>query len=57
MLPEKIAQSVQSVGGGREFRALTGFTPLEYVRLKRGGDATLRSVPAVGVMPPHELEE
>lgn len=40
----------------REFRALTGLTPLEYVRLKRGGDATLRSVPAVGVMPPEDLE-
>ncbi|MGP1274588.1 MAG: helix-turn-helix domain-containing protein [Caulobacterales bacterium] len=33
----------------REFRALTGLTPVEYARLKRGGDATLRSVGVDGL--------
>lgn len=39
----------------REFRALTGMTPLDYVRAKRSGDATLRSVRVPGApAPPHQ---
>lgn len=38
----------------REFRALTGMTPFDYVRAKRDGDATLRSVRVPGApAPPH----
>jgi len=37
----------------REFKALTGVTPGEYVRSKRThGDATIRSVIATGIAPP-----
>jgi AraC-like DNA-binding protein len=36
----------------REFRAMTGLTPGEYVKLKTGGDRTLRSIPADEVAPP-----
>ena len=36
----------------REFRALTGMTPLDYVRAKRVGDATLRSVRLPDAPPP-----
>jgi AraC-like DNA-binding protein len=36
----------------REFRALTGMTPLGYVRAKRSGDATLRSVRVPDAPPP-----
>lgn len=36
----------------REFRALTGLTPADYVRLKTGADRTLRSVPVDGVALP-----
>lgn len=36
----------------REFRALTGMTPLDYVRAKRDGDATLRSVRVADAPPP-----
>lgn len=36
----------------REFRAMTGLTPLQYARAKLNGDATLRSVPAPGVPKP-----
>jgi AraC-like DNA-binding protein len=35
----------------REFRVLTGMTPLDYVRAKRDGDATLRSVRVPGAPP------
>lgn len=38
----------------REFRALTGLTPTQYLRAKAQGDATLRSVTAPGVAPPEE---
>jgi AraC-like DNA-binding protein len=38
----------------REFRALTGLTPGQYVRAKAQGDATLRSVYAPDVQPPDE---
>lgn len=37
----------------REFRSMTGLTPSEYVRAKRLGDLTLRSVPTNDVTPPH----
>ena len=36
----------------REFRALTGLTPRAYVRAKRSGDATLRSVSGDPSAPP-----
>jgi AraC-like DNA-binding protein len=36
----------------REFRALTGITPGDYVRIKRRGGATLRSAPTEDVEPP-----
>ena len=36
----------------REFRALTGLTPRAYVRAKRSGDATLRSVSGEPSAPP-----
>jgi len=36
----------------REFRALLGITPRAYIRAKRTGDRTLRSVPVIGVTPP-----
>lgn len=36
----------------REFRALTGITPRQYLRAKAAGDRTLRSVPAPDVSPP-----
>lgn len=36
----------------REFRSVTGLTPSEYVRIKRRGGATLRSVPTTDVSPP-----
>jgi AraC-like DNA-binding protein len=36
----------------RAFKSLTGLTPTAYVRAKRDGDATLRSVPVQGVAPP-----
>lgn len=36
----------------REFRRLTGVTPVEYLRAKRSGDATLRSLRIEGVEPP-----
>lgn len=36
----------------REFRALTGLTPHQYLAAKAPGDATLRSVPVAGIEPP-----
>lgn len=36
----------------REFRSMTGLTPREYVRAKRSGGLTLRSVPTNDVSPP-----
>ena len=36
----------------REFRSMTGLTPREYVRTKRSGGLTLRSVPTNDVSPP-----
>jgi len=36
----------------REFRSMTGVTPSEYVRAKRFGGLTLRSVPTDDVAPP-----
>lgn len=36
----------------REFRNMTGITPGEYIRIKRAGGATLRSVPTYDVAPP-----
>lgn len=36
----------------REFRSMTGLTPSEYVRAKRLGGLTLRSVPTNDVAPP-----
>jgi AraC-like DNA-binding protein len=36
----------------REFRALTGLTPRAYVRAKRSGDATLRSISGDPAAPP-----
>ena len=36
----------------REFRALTGMTPRQYVLAKRANQATLRSVPVAGIAPP-----
>jgi AraC-like DNA-binding protein len=36
----------------REFRSMTGLTPREYVRAKRPGGLTLRSVPTNDVSPP-----
>ncbi|MGE4071580.1 MAG: helix-turn-helix domain-containing protein [Lysobacterales bacterium] len=36
----------------REFRAMTGMTPGQYLRAKHRGDATLRSVPMSGIAPP-----
>ncbi|MBI3437991.1 MAG: helix-turn-helix transcriptional regulator [Proteobacteria bacterium] len=36
----------------REFRAMTGLSPGEYVREKRSGGLTLRSVPTDDVTPP-----
>lgn len=38
----------------REFRSMTGLTPREYVRAKRSGGLTLRSVPTNDVAPPLE---
>lgn len=38
--------------GTREFRSMTGVTPSEYVRAKRPGGLTLRSVPTNDVAPP-----
>lgn len=38
----------------REFKKLTGVTPREYVRAKRDGGATLRSVPTNDVAPPED---
>ncbi|MCP5474487.1 MAG: helix-turn-helix transcriptional regulator [Rhodanobacteraceae bacterium] len=36
----------------REFRAMTGITPGQYLHAKQRGDATLRSVPMPGIAPP-----
>lgn len=36
----------------REFRAMTGMTPGQYLRAKHDGDATLRSVPVQGINAP-----
>lgn len=36
----------------REFKAMTGLTPAEYVRRKRPGDRTLRSIVVQNVAPP-----
>lgn len=36
----------------REFRALTGLTPMQYLRAKQAGDRTLRSVVAPDIEPP-----
>lgn len=36
----------------REFRALTGLTPMQYLRAKRAGDRTLRSVAAPEIEAP-----
>lgn len=38
----------------REFKALTGLTPLQYARAKANGDAAIRSVAAPGVTGPVE---
>ncbi|MEZ5958084.1 MAG: AraC family transcriptional regulator [Hyphomonadaceae bacterium] len=38
----------------REFRSMTGLTPREYVRAKRLGGLTLRSVPTNDIAPPLE---
>ena len=41
----------------REFRALTGLTPAQYVRLKTGGDRTLRSVGVDGLALPGDAPD
>jgi AraC-like DNA-binding protein len=41
----------------REFRALTGMTPRQYVLAKRSNDATLRSVPVQGIAPPEAEQD